>query len=93
MGGWIAMCDRNKDSIEQLTVGNAHRGHPDYYILRRNGKDIHFRCFGGTSFVRLEDGNTLERPTVESYHLWQLERQGETIEKVRKEETVFERID
>jgi len=88
------MCDSNADGIEQLRVGDAHRGHPEYYILRRDvEKDVHFRCFGGTSFVRLEDGNKFERPIVESYHLWQLERQAETIEKVRKEETVFERID
>lgn len=88
------MSDDLDTGMKQLKVGEADTNNAEYYILRRDEEpDVHFRCYGSSSFVRLENEDSLDHPTIATYHLWQLEREGYTVDKVPREDTVWEKID
>lgn len=89
------MTDADHDTgMKQLEMGEANSNNAEYYILRRDEQpDVHCRCYGSTSFVRLENEEQLDHPTIATYHLWQAERMGYTVDKVSREDTVWEKID
>lgn len=88
------MSDDIRDRVENLCRHEAGSESPQYYVEHREQQsDVHYCCFGGTTFVLFED--SVSRSTgvpIGTQHLWQRERDGARIEAVPMSETVWSRV-